>query len=208
MRRGEPLSYRVHSRLCLLERRSRRETDDRLVRNEEVGEQSAASTLTVYVPYVRAGWRTMAVLARANGAASTVTAAVRGAVRAVDPGFAAYDVQTMTDRRLMTTWGERFLGRTFAAFSIMAVFLACLGVYGLTAHAAAQRRREIGIRLAVGAQRRDIIRLLVGPALDSRWQAHSPAFPWRSRPRVSSRVCCSGSHPGTRKSGRSCPLRS
>jgi ABC-type antimicrobial peptide transport system permease subunit len=68
----------------------------------------------------------------------------------------------MTERRKVTGWGERFLGRTFGAFAVTALFLACFGVYGLTAHAAAERRREIGIRLAIGATRRDIIRLLVG----------------------------------------------
>src|SRR5690606_10417772 len=51
--------------------------------------------------------------------------------------------------------------RTFAGLAIAGLLLACIGIYGLTAHSAAQRRRELGIRLAIGAQRGDIVRLLL-----------------------------------------------
>ena len=129
---------------------------------EELGEESDQSRLIVYVPYVRAASRTMALLVRADGSPSSVLTPLRAAVREIDANFAAYEVLTMSDRRAMTTWSERFLGRTFTAFSATAVFMACLGIYGLTAHSAAQRRREIGVRLAVGARPRDIMRLLVG----------------------------------------------
>jgi predicted permease len=132
---------------------------------EELGEETAQSRLTVYVPYVRAGWRTMAFLVRANTAPATLANGARGAVRSVDPAFAAYDLLTMRERRLVTAWGERFIGRTFSAFALAALFLACLGAYGVTAHEAAQRTREIGVRLAIGATRQDIVRLLLGGGL-------------------------------------------
>ena len=128
---------------------------------EELGEETEQSQQMVYVPYARAGWRTMALLARASGDPGPLAAPLRAAVRDIDPFFAAYDVHTMTDRRRLTSWGERFLAQTFAAFALMALLLACVGIYGLTAHGAAERRRELGIRLAIGAQRRDITRLLL-----------------------------------------------
>ena len=103
----------------------------------------------------------MALLVAAEGDPATLAGAMRGVIREVDPFFAPYDVLTMPQRRALTSWGERFLGRTFAAFSITALLLACIGVYGLTAHNAAARRREIGIRLAIGAQRNDLVRLLL-----------------------------------------------
>jgi putative ABC transport system permease protein len=128
---------------------------------EELGEETDQSKLMVYVPYARAGWRTMALMVRTNGDPSALAAPLRGVVREIDPFFAPYDVLSMPDRRVMTMWGERFLGRTFAGLAIAGLLLACIGIYGLTAHSAAERRRELGIRLAIGAQRGDIIRLLL-----------------------------------------------
>ena len=129
---------------------------------EELGEETAQSRLIVYSPYARVGWRTMAMLVRTRMNPGSIALDARAAIRQVDPTFAAFDVLTMTDRRLATNWGERFLGRTFAAFAIGAVLLACLGLYGLTAYSAAQRTREIGVRLAIGARPADIIRMLLG----------------------------------------------
>ena len=128
---------------------------------EELGEETSQSRLIVYVPYARAGWRTMAMLIRTRMDPGTIAGGARTAVRQVDPAFAAFDVLTMTDRRLVTNWGERFIGRTFASFAIAAVLLACLGIYGLTAYSAAQRTREIGVRLAIGARPVDIVRLFL-----------------------------------------------
>jgi putative ABC transport system permease protein len=129
---------------------------------EELGEETPQSQLTVYVPYARAGWRTMAFLVRTTGNPASLAPTARRAVREADPAFAAFDLMTMADRRLFTSWGERFLGRTFGAFAVTGLLLACLGAYGLTAYSAAQRAREIGVRLAIGAQPRDIVRLLLG----------------------------------------------
>ena len=129
---------------------------------EELGEETDQSHLILYVPHIQTGWRTMALLVRSTASPAALAGSLRATVRGVDPNFAAYDVMTMTDRRAATSWGERFIGRTFAGFSVVAVFLACIGVYGLTAHAAAERRREVGIRLAIGARPVDIVRLLLG----------------------------------------------
>ncbi len=129
---------------------------------EELGEETEQSRLIIYVPYARAGWRTMAMLVRARTTPESLVLDARQAVRAVDPAFAAFDVLPMPERRAVTTWTERFIGRTFSLFAAMALLLACVGAYGLTSQAAAERTREIGVRLAIGAQRLDIVRLFVG----------------------------------------------
>jgi predicted permease len=129
---------------------------------EELGEETAQSRLNVYVPNARAGWRTMALLVRTSGDPAALAASLRTAVRQIDPAIAPFDMQTMAERRRMTSWGERFIGNTFGAFGLAALLLACVGAYGLTAYWAAQRTREIGVRLAIGADRRDILRLLLG----------------------------------------------
>jgi predicted permease len=136
---------------------------------EEFGETTPQSELNVYVPYGRSGGRTLAILARTSGDPGTYSAAFRAAVRAVDPSFATFDVLTMSERRRMTTWGERFIASTFSVFAVAALLLACLGTYGLVAYAAAQRRREVGVRLAIGATRANVLALFVrggaGPGL-------------------------------------------
>jgi predicted permease len=129
---------------------------------EELGEETAQSKLSVYVPYGRAGWRTMALMLRTAGDPSGVASSIRAAVREVDPAVAPFDLQTMIERRRSTSWGERFIGNMFAGFGLAALLLACIGAYGLTAYSAAQRTREIGVRMAIGAGRGAILRLLIG----------------------------------------------
>jgi ABC-type antimicrobial peptide transport system permease subunit len=117
--------------------------------------------MNVFTPYGRAGWRTMALLMRSNADPASLAGPAREAIRRIDPAFATYDVMTMLERRRYTHWSERFLGRTFSAFALAALLLACLGAYGLAAYSVAQRRIEIGVRIALGAGRLDVIRLLL-----------------------------------------------
>lgn len=128
---------------------------------EELGEETSQSRLNVYVPYARMPYRSMALLVKADASPLQLAQAARRVVHGVDPAFAAFDVMTMDERRRFTMWGERFIGRTFGAFALAALLLACIGAYGLTAYAALQRTREIGVRIAIGATRTDIIRLLL-----------------------------------------------
>jgi predicted permease len=129
---------------------------------EEFGEETPQSQLNVYVPTAVAGWRTQALLINAASDPGSLTTAVRGAIRAVDPGIAIYDVMTMSDRRAYNHWGNDFLGLTSSAFAIVALLLACIGAYGIGAHAVAQRTREIGLRIALGSTRDAITRLFLG----------------------------------------------
>ena len=71
----------------------------------------------------------------------------------------------MDEVRYMTTWEQRFFSHVFSAFAAAAVLLACLGAYGLVAYRGTQRTHEIGIRVALGAGRRDVERLLVGQGI-------------------------------------------
>lgn len=132
---------------------------------EEVGEQSEPSRLTVYQPYARAGWRTMALLVRATGDPAALTSAIRRAIHEVDPLIAPFDVQTMVQRKRATQWGEHFIGRVFASFAAAALLLACVGAYGLMTQGAGRRTRELGIRVVLGASRGAVRHLLLHHAL-------------------------------------------
>ena len=129
---------------------------------EEFAEGTPQSRLNLYLTPAFAGWRTMAVLVRAQGDPARLIPLLARALAEVDPAFAAYDVLTMERRREMTGWGERFIGRTFSGLAAASLFLACIGTYGLLSYAVSQRRRELGVRLAIGATAGQIVRLLLG----------------------------------------------
>jgi predicted permease len=127
---------------------------------EELGEETEQSKLIVYVPYARVASRTMAALVRTNTRPEDAMAAVRTLLRQRFPALPAYDVRTMTQVRTYTTWEQRVFSELMAAFAGVALLLAWLGVYGLVAYTVARRTREIGVRIALGASRSDIVRMV------------------------------------------------
>jgi putative ABC transport system permease protein len=135
------------------------------VQFEEFGESTTTSTMNVFVPYALSAPRTMALLVRASSDPAAHASAVRGAVREVEPDAALYDIRSMQTVREETTWGQRFFGKALGGFAGAALFLAGLGAWGLVAHSVARRHREIGIRLALGAEPRRVVGLFAGRAL-------------------------------------------
>jgi predicted permease len=96
--------------------------------------------------------------------ASMVTA-MRGVLREVDRNQPAESITTMTDLVATTTSEPEFQTRLIAIFSLLALFLAAIGVYGVLACAVAERTREIGIRVALGAEKSDITRMILRRSL-------------------------------------------
>ena len=116
----------------------------------------------VYFPFQQSGsLADMTVHVRTEAAPSLVMPALRAEMAQIDPNLALRDLTTMQDQLSRSLFGERILASLSAAFGAMATILACVGLYGVTAFSVARRSREIGIRMALGANRRRILNMVL-----------------------------------------------
>jgi putative ABC transport system permease protein len=127
--------------------------------------RGAESRPEMYVPFAQEPWWAAYVVLRTAGDPAHLSGVVRAEVRALDPGLPIESVQPMTEMVADSVAQPRFRTTLLSLFGVVALLLALVGTYGVLSYSVGSRTREVGIRVALGAERGDVLRLVVAEGL-------------------------------------------
>ena len=138
-----------------------------VVSNAKYGNVDGAFPRTAYLPYSanRAALGELHMIVRTTGDPLHLAAAAREVVRSVDPNISVVNLDSMANQISDSLWRERLFARLTSTFGLLALTLACIGLYGTIAYGVGRRRAEIAVRVALGAARSQILWMVLRRAL-------------------------------------------
>jgi putative ABC transport system permease protein len=126
---------------------------------------NVANSEEMYLPLEQLPWATTTLIVRSQGSSEALTSAIRAKIAELDPNLPISSVASMESIVASSVAQPRVLSQFAGIFAGFALLLAAIGIYGVMAYSVSMRRQEMGIRMSLGAESRDIVKLIVGQGM-------------------------------------------